>query len=381
MGESGLRSAGRIFINYRREDAAYPAGWLFDRLNDHFRDEEIFKDVDSISPGDDFVESITGAVASCDVFLAVIGSRWLDVTDSAGRRRLDDPNDLVRVEIEAALARGIRVIPVLIDGARLPAADELPAGMVPLVRRQAVELTSTRFGLDVERLLTVLRKTLPAARGRRGARASAPALPTVRIPPPRPPASPAPPPPPPPGEPTDPAPTDAPAEAEARLGGRRVAILAAVALATAAVVALGVASRSSSGSTAQAGPATTAKAAVTTPPPATAPPATTTPPTTTTTIVTSPQRFKITGTCELNPSKCGVAVMAEPDVGSKRVGEVRENQSVLVVCQAQGQLIENTTKTRESKVWDQVEGGGFISDMYVLTGADDFLPSLARCNR
>ena len=103
MAESAAELAGRIFISYRRGETAYPAGWLFDRLVQHFGAVQIFKDVDSIELGDDFVEVITRAVGSCDVLLALIGDQWLTVTDVNGRRRIDDPDDFVRLEIQAAL--------------------------------------------------------------------------------------------------------------------------------------------------------------------------------------------------------------------------------------------------------------------------------------
>jgi hypothetical protein len=86
---------------------------------------QIFKDIDSIQLGDDFVEVITTAVGSCDVLLALIGDRWLTITDERGRARLDDPDDFVRLEIEAALTRNVRVIPILVEGARMPRADHL----------------------------------------------------------------------------------------------------------------------------------------------------------------------------------------------------------------------------------------------------------------
>src|SRR5262245_48985442 len=99
MSASTPTAAGRIFISYRREDTAYPAGWLFDRLVDHLGVGQVFKDVDSIQLGDDFVEVITTAVSSCDVLLALIGDRWLTITDEDGRRRVDNPDDFVRLEI------------------------------------------------------------------------------------------------------------------------------------------------------------------------------------------------------------------------------------------------------------------------------------------
>src|SRR5215211_7001655 len=157
-------ASGRIFISYRREETAYPAAWLFDRLADRFSGGQVFKDVDSIQLGDDFVEVVTRAVGSCDVLLALIGHQWLTITDEHGRRRLDDPDDFVRLEIEAALTRNVRVIPILVDGARMPHADELPDSLVKLVRRQALELSPARFDFDTSRLLKVLDRTLAEMR-------------------------------------------------------------------------------------------------------------------------------------------------------------------------------------------------------------------------
>jgi uncharacterized protein with LGFP repeats len=147
---------GRIFLSYRREDTAYAAGWLYDRLADRFGEERVFKDVDSIQFGADFVEEIMTAVGSCVVLLALIGNRWLTTADQAGQRRIDDPADFVRLEIEAALTRGIRVIPVLVEGARMPRSADLPASLEALARRQAVELSPTRFASDIGPLFKML---------------------------------------------------------------------------------------------------------------------------------------------------------------------------------------------------------------------------------
>ncbi|MGH8834001.1 MAG: toll/interleukin-1 receptor domain-containing protein, partial [Actinomycetes bacterium] len=155
MAEWAGLSRGRIFISYRREETAYPAGWLYDRLVDRFGGQ-VFKDVDSIELGDDFVETITSAVGSCDVLLALIGDQWLTITDEDGRRRLDNPEDFVRLEIEAALTRNVRVIPILVGGARMPRAADLPPSLARLVRRQALELSPARFDFDTSRLLGVL---------------------------------------------------------------------------------------------------------------------------------------------------------------------------------------------------------------------------------
>jgi TIR domain len=109
MGGSSSAAPGRIFISYRRQETAYPAGWLYERVAAHFGREQVFKDVDSIVLGDDFAEVIANAVGSCNVLLALIGDRWLTITDEDGRRRLDDPDDFVRLEIETALERNILV--------------------------------------------------------------------------------------------------------------------------------------------------------------------------------------------------------------------------------------------------------------------------------
>src|SRR5215207_8919562 len=163
MVESAAPVPGRVFISYRREATAYPAGWLYDRLANRYGGQ-VFKDVDSIQLGDDFVEVITRAVGSCDVLLALIGDHWLTITDQHGQRRLDDPDDFVRLEIEAAFTRNVRVIPILVEAARLPRADELPPSLARLVRRQALELSPARFDFDTSRLLKVLDKTLAEMR-------------------------------------------------------------------------------------------------------------------------------------------------------------------------------------------------------------------------
>jgi hypothetical protein len=149
---------GRIFISYRHKETAAYAGWLFERLADHFGREQIFQDIDSIELGDDFVQDINNAVASCQVLLALIGDKWLTITDREGRR-LDNPKDFVRLEIEAALSRDIRVIPILIDGAKMPRADQLPSSLAGLARRQALKLSAESFNFNTDQLLRVLDRT------------------------------------------------------------------------------------------------------------------------------------------------------------------------------------------------------------------------------
>src|SRR6185437_14616575 len=104
---------GGIFISYRRQETRDFAGRLYDWLADRFGESRVFIDVVTIAPGVDFADAIFREVAACTVLLAIIGPTWLSAVDLHGRRRLDDPDDLVRLEIEAALARGVRVIPIL----------------------------------------------------------------------------------------------------------------------------------------------------------------------------------------------------------------------------------------------------------------------------
>jgi len=145
-----------IFISYRREDASGHAGRLYDRLSARFGAERVFIDVDALEPGGDFVEGIEEAVGSAGVMLAVIGLSWTRVKDKSGRRRLDDPNDFVRREVAGALESKVRVIPVLVQGATMPAEDELPAPLAPLSRRSALELRDTDYNAGVDKLARFL---------------------------------------------------------------------------------------------------------------------------------------------------------------------------------------------------------------------------------
>ena len=153
-------ASGRIFLSYRREETGYAAGWLYDRLNERFSNGQVFKDVDSIKLGEDFIDAIAAAVESCDVLLALIGDRWLTITGPDGRRRLDAPEDFVRLEIETALTRDVRVIPILVAGAKMPDAADLPPNLASLVRRQALDLRPNHFKADLGLLLEELNSTL-----------------------------------------------------------------------------------------------------------------------------------------------------------------------------------------------------------------------------
>jgi hypothetical protein len=149
----------RIFISYRREDTAPCAGRIYDRLIQEFGFEQVFFDIDTIPPGDDFVEVLTEKVESCDVLLAVIGKSWLTIADAAGRPRIQNPQDFVAIEIGAALRRKVRVIPILVGGGRMPLSGELPEALTPLARRQAYDLQDKGFVSALEKLFPVLQKS------------------------------------------------------------------------------------------------------------------------------------------------------------------------------------------------------------------------------
>ncbi len=150
-----------IFINYRRDDAPGVAGRLYDHLARSFARGEIFIDVDAMKPGLDFVKQLDTQVSQCDAVLAIIGPHWLTSVDSKGKRRLDDKHDYVRIEIASALKRDIPVIPVLVDGATMPAEADLPEDLASLARRQALELRHTRFASDADAVVSALHTVLP----------------------------------------------------------------------------------------------------------------------------------------------------------------------------------------------------------------------------
>src|SRR6266496_1444414 len=151
---------GGIFVSYRRHESSHLAGRLYDRLADRFGEGQVFIDVDTIEPGVDFAEEISRAVATCKVLLAVIGPNWLTATDEQGRRRIDDPDDIVRLEIEAALARNVRVIPILVEGAVMPGRQDLPESLAGLARRNALFIRHESFRYDAGRLVTTIERVL-----------------------------------------------------------------------------------------------------------------------------------------------------------------------------------------------------------------------------
>lgn len=151
------RRRPRVFLSYRRDDAQGEAGRLNDRLVDAFGTDSVFMDVDSVPIGIDFVDYIDEQLAECAVMVAVIGPGWSAAVDESGRRRLDDPEDLVRVEIAAALNRKIPVIPILVRAASMPRKESLPEDLRPLSRRNGLEVSHQRWRQDVDRLVDAIR--------------------------------------------------------------------------------------------------------------------------------------------------------------------------------------------------------------------------------
>lgn len=145
-----------VFISYRRDDSRSATGRLTDSLQAAFGPQRIFRDLDSIAPGQDFEAALARAIDGTRVMLAVIGPRWLELRDKQGRRRLDVPEDPVRREIEAALAADLPIIPVLVEGASMPAAEVLPASLAMFARSQAAGLTDADWHAQIARLVDEL---------------------------------------------------------------------------------------------------------------------------------------------------------------------------------------------------------------------------------
>jgi hypothetical protein len=164
----------KVFITYRREETGAHAGRLYDAMVSRFGEGNVFMDVD-MAPGVDFVERITEAVAACHVLIVVMGPRWATVEDKQGRRRLADPEDFVRLEVETALRRSeVIPIPVLVAGAEMPSREDLPSGLRAITRRNAFELSDQRWRTDIGRLIGTIDELLeepagPPARERSGA--------------------------------------------------------------------------------------------------------------------------------------------------------------------------------------------------------------------
>ena len=172
----------KIFISYRRDDSAYATGVIRDNLVRELADSEVFLDVDSIPYGVDFRQHLERSVAACDFLVAVIGKTWLTVVDHQGQRRLDNPNDAVRVEVETALRRKIPLIPVFLDGMPVPTPDALPESLRDLVSRNAIFVRPPPdFNHDVNKLVESFQRWL-AQEAAGGGPAQSPAAPAQPVP-------------------------------------------------------------------------------------------------------------------------------------------------------------------------------------------------------
>jgi hypothetical protein len=147
---------GNVFICYRRSDQTAMANRLYDKLCSKFASWCVFMDTGSLEPGVDFRQELQGALERCTVLIAIIGPGWLEAADSAGQRRLDDPNDLVRRELEQALEQGMRLIPLLVDGAQMPRPDDLPPSIAPLTRRQSYAISHAHFSAESVELIKTI---------------------------------------------------------------------------------------------------------------------------------------------------------------------------------------------------------------------------------
>jgi eukaryotic-like serine/threonine-protein kinase len=177
MSESALPG---IFISYRRSDSPDATGRIYDRLVSEFGKAQVFKDVDSIPLGQDFRGHLNDIVGNCAAMLAIVGPQWSEVRDKTGQRRLDDADDFVRIELEAALTRDIPVVPVLVGHAPIPVAKDLPDSLASMAFRQSIEVRpDPDFHNDVTRLVAALRGILdPNAASKQAAAISAPAAAT-----------------------------------------------------------------------------------------------------------------------------------------------------------------------------------------------------------
>lgn len=147
-----------IFLSYRRDDSLPWTGRLHDHFARHFGAEHVFVDIDSIEPGEDFSDVVRRRIEECDVFVPVIGRNWMTIADANGKRRLEDQDDYVRMEIATALSRRKRIVPVVVGGARMPEKRDLPSEIAALATRNGVSVDDLRFAEDVRRLILMLER-------------------------------------------------------------------------------------------------------------------------------------------------------------------------------------------------------------------------------
>jgi regulator of protease activity HflC (stomatin/prohibitin superfamily) len=143
----------KIFLCYRREDTRWAARSIYESLSDKYGHEQVFRDIDSTPAGVRFSTWIEARIGQCNAMIVLIGDAWFSAKDEAGQRRLELPEDWVRKEIEAGLRRKVPIVPVCVQGARMPTEDELPSSIADLAGFQSTEVTDSRWDFDVERLL------------------------------------------------------------------------------------------------------------------------------------------------------------------------------------------------------------------------------------
>jgi len=154
----------KIFISYRREDSKYVVDRMRDRLIEAYDEDAVFRDIESIPLGRNFSDVLKEATTTCDVMLVVIGPQWAGITDNKGNKRLFEPNDYTRLEVEAGLTNPkILVIPVLVMGAHMPGVDEIPASLVDLRFRNAINVRNDPdFTPDMQRLIDGINEQFPS---------------------------------------------------------------------------------------------------------------------------------------------------------------------------------------------------------------------------
>ena len=165
----GIRENVRVFVSYRRDDVPDATDRLTETLKNRFGDDHVFVDIDNIEVGADFEDVIGDWVSRCDVLLAVIGHDWLQARQAEGTPRIQAPDDYVRLEIEAALRRKIRVVPVLIHGAPMPTRNDLPESLAPLLRRNAKKLSRDHWRIDVDELVAAIGRIKESGTGLKAA--------------------------------------------------------------------------------------------------------------------------------------------------------------------------------------------------------------------
>ncbi|MCB1235474.1 MAG: toll/interleukin-1 receptor domain-containing protein [Verrucomicrobiae bacterium] len=157
------KKEGRIFINYRREDAGAVAGRLSDTLEQYFGEGRVFRDIEGIAGGAAFDRVIGETLDASDAVIVLIGDRWLSAAEPGGGRRIDNPEDWVAREIEATLKKGTPIFPVLVEEVQMPRADELPEAIRPLSRLNAVRIGDQRWSHDTQKLAQVISLDIPGS--------------------------------------------------------------------------------------------------------------------------------------------------------------------------------------------------------------------------